>query len=90
LGNEPFAMLGPRFQDQVPKVFIDVGHPIGGKEDLILPCDGTFEANHGIDPGSELGFDSKLWVSTVLASTVGDSIINDEYFSVVSQIDTGP
>lgn len=87
MGGDSGCDGGERFFEESGEVFVDVRHPVGDKNSLILEGDGSSESDHDIDPRGELGFDEKLGVGTILASAIGDLVIDDDDFAVVAEVD---
>jgi hypothetical protein len=50
---------------ELVQVLADPGHPVTGKQELVLPRDRAFHAHHRIDPRRVLRLHKKLGISTV-------------------------
>ena len=87
MGGDSGCGGGERFFEESGEVFVDVRHPVGDKNPLILEGNGSSEPDHDIDPRGELGFDEKLGIRTILASAIGDLVIDDDDFAVVAEVD---
>ena len=75
-----------RFKQDLADVLVIIGHPVGCEKMLVLPHDRAFETHHGIDPGREFRLRQKGRIGAVLATAIGNLIIDHEHFAVVSQV----
>ncbi len=87
LGREPGRRRGHRAAEQLVERLTRVGRPVDGEQMLVLARDGSFEADHCVHPGRELGLDEKGGVGAVLAPAIGDPVIDDHDLAVIAQID---
>ena len=79
--------IAERLVEERREVLLDVAHPVGGEDVLVLPHDRALEAHHRVDPGGEARLDREGGVGAVVGAAVGDAVVDHHDLAVVAHVD---